>query len=396
MTVHSNRPEVVAIYCPLWHNYDHASSWKGEGWCEWELVKTAVPRFDGHYQPYRPTWGCFDESNPAWSAKEISLAATHGVDVFLVDWYWYNGVRIMEEALERGLLKARNRERIQFALMWANHDWADYFPAPFGQKWNSWLPSRHSSQDWNRAIDYCIEHYFRQPNYWKTEGRLFFSLFDPLRLVRELGGANSFKKILSKTNRLLARAKLPALHLNAMVWGSEPADELKEAGYSSITNYNISSSGKTSANLTERYEDLIEAHRQKWESMAKLSLPYCPVVTMGWDVTPRCEKTVPWPFAPSPLTGKRDYPYVPVVIGNTPELFKELCEHGLRHCQETRPKPYALFVNAWNEWTEGSFLLPGQRYGIAYLEMIRRTFGRKAVRKTLTTRVRKRRRIPLA
>ena len=57
------RPETVAIYCPLWHNYDHASSWKGEGWCEWELLRNATPRFDGHYQPYRPTWGCFDESD---------------------------------------------------------------------------------------------------------------------------------------------------------------------------------------------------------------------------------------------------------------------------------------------------------------------------------------------
>ena len=72
----SPRPDVVAIYCPLWHNYDHASSWKGEGWCEWELLKNAKPRFPGHYQPYRPSWGLFDESDPRWSAKEISTAAS--------------------------------------------------------------------------------------------------------------------------------------------------------------------------------------------------------------------------------------------------------------------------------------------------------------------------------
>jgi Glycosyltransferase WbsX len=382
MTTHLERPDVVAIYCPLWHNYDHASSWKGEGWCEWELLKTAVPRFDGHYQPYRPTWGCFDESDPQWSAKEISLAADHGIDVFLVDWYWYSGVRIMEEALERGLLQAQNRERIQFALMWANHNWADYFPPPFGQKWNSWLPSRHSPRDWDRVMQYCIEHYFCQPNYWAPEGSLFFSVFEPLRLVRELGGVKAFNKTLSDTNRRLARAKLPPLHLNAMLGGPDAVDELKEAGYASTMIYNITSSGRISANLTERYEDVIEAHRQKWDRMANTSLPYCPVVTMGWDVTPRCEKAVPWPFPPSPLSGNRDYPYGPVVVGNTPELFGELCEHGLSHCQETRPVPYAVCVNAWNEWTEGSFLLPEQRYGTAYLEAIRRTFGKKRESRT--------------
>jgi len=371
----ATRPEVVAVYCPLWHNYDHASSWKGEGWCEWELLKTAKPRFPGHYQPYRPTWGCFDESDPRWSAKEISLAADNGVDVFLVDWYWYSGVKIMEEALERGLLKARNRNKVKFALMWANHNWGDYFPPPFGRTWNSWLPSRHSPRDWTRVMEYCVEHYFCQPNYWQVEGHLFFSMFDPLRLVREMGGAKAFRKTLSATGRLLAKKRLPPLHLNAMVWGENDVDELREAGYASTTTYNITSGGKPSANLTERYDDLIEAHGRHWAKMAKTSLPHAPVVTMGWDVTPRCETTVKWPFPPSPLTGKLDYPYVQVVEGNTPELFGQLCERGRQHCIAAKPTPYAVFVNAWNEWTEGSFLLPEKRYGRRYLDALRKTIG---------------------
>ena len=59
------RPEVVVIYYPHWHSYDHGSAWKGEGWTEWEGMKAAVPRFDGHHQPLEPTWGYFDESDPA-------------------------------------------------------------------------------------------------------------------------------------------------------------------------------------------------------------------------------------------------------------------------------------------------------------------------------------------
>lgn len=376
----------MAIYCPLWHSYDHGSSWKGEGWCEWELLKAATPRFPGHYQPYRPTWGCFDESDPRWSAKEISLAAAHGIDVFLVDWYWYSGVKIMEEALERGLLKARNRNGVQFALMWANHNWADYFPPPFGRKWNSWLPSRHSPRDWARVMDYCVAHYFRQPNYWRVEGRLFFSLFEPLRLVRELGGAKAFRKTLSATQRLLARNKLPPLHLNAMVWGENDVDELKEAGYSSTTTYNVTTSGKPSGNLTERYEDVIEVHGQHWAKMAATSLPHSPVVTMGWDVTPRCERAVKWPFPLSPLTGNRDYPYGPLLVGNTPGRFGKLCSRALQHCIATKPEPYALFVNAWNEWTEGSFLLPEKRYGTRYLEAIRKALGVRHSKTDRTTK----------
>jgi hypothetical protein len=374
MSESKSKPEVVAIYCPLWHSYDHMSAWKGEGWCEWELARAAKPRFPGHYQPLQPAWGYFDESDPAWSAREIDLAADHGIDVFLVDWYWFSGVKIMEEALERGLLKAPNRERIRFALMWANHNWENYFPPPYGQIWNSWLPIRHTLNDWNRVIDACIGQYFGLANYWNFEEGLFFSMFQPLQLVRDLGGAKSFRVILEKTNRRLDAAGLPPLHLNAMVNSAHDVDELRDAGYSSTTTYNIISSGIISPNLTERYEDLIGAHRAFWSQMSDTALPYHPIVTMGWDVTPRCEYSVPWPFPPSPLTGKHDYPYMSLTEGNTPERFRELCESSLRYCLEAPHHPQAVFINAWNEWTEGSYLLPEKRYGKAYLEAVREAF----------------------
>ena len=90
--------ELVAIYCPLYHSHPHASAWYGEGWTEWELIRNAPPRFEGHHQPLIPTWGYFDESDPKWSAREIDLAADHGITAFLVDWYWHSGVQIMQNS----------------------------------------------------------------------------------------------------------------------------------------------------------------------------------------------------------------------------------------------------------------------------------------------------------
>jgi hypothetical protein len=349
------------------------NSWHGYGWCEWELLKTAPPRFPGHYQPFRPTWGCFDESDPKWAAKEIDLAADHGIDVFLFDWYWYSGVRLMEEALENGFLKAPNRERLKFALMWANHDWADYFPAPYGKPWNSWLPIRHAPADLARAIDYGIAHYFRQPNYWTVNGRLFFSVFAAHTLLQQLGGPAQVKSLLATLDARLRRAGLAPLHWNAMKVAPELVAQLHDAGFHSVTDYNILDTGKTSANLTQEYDDLIETHLRVWQEMARTSLPYCPSVVMGWDVTARCEHDVPWPFA------DRKYPYNQVLLGNTPERFGRLCRHAAEFAAGD-PQRFAIFVNAWNEWTEGSFLLPEARYGTAYLEAVQKVLGKQASR----------------
>ena len=60
-------------------------------------------------------------------AKEIDLASNAGIDVFLFDWYWYGGEMTMQESLEQGFLRAPNRMKMKFCLMWCYHDRVDSF-----------------------------------------------------------------------------------------------------------------------------------------------------------------------------------------------------------------------------------------------------------------------------
>jgi hypothetical protein len=365
----TKHPAVVAIYYPHWHKYDHGISWKGEGWTEWVEMDAAKPKFPGHEQPKKSSLGNFDESDPKWVEKEINLAADHGIDVFLYDWYWYSGVRTMEEALEQGFLHATNRNRMKFALMWANHDRRDQFYPEYGKPRTTWLPIRHSPRDLTRVIDYCIANYFQEPNYWKVNDSLFFSIYQAANFVKQLGGPQETRALLKDMDIRLQKAGLPPMHWNAMVSSTVEASIVKQAGFSSTSRYNIGSLNKVRSDFTVQYEDVMEAHSAYWEKMTTEStLVNLPVVTMGLDATPRCRQDVPWPYS------SIEYPYEPVTVGNTPERYEQLLRKAARHIETDPRKPFGIVLYAWNEWTEGAYLLPEERTGTAYLEAIRRVF----------------------
>jgi hypothetical protein len=362
--------EIAAIYFPSWHPDDHYSAWFGEGWNEWKLVEEAEPRFDEH-QLLKPTpeWGYFDEADPKWAEKQIDLATEHGVDVFIFDWYWYSGVKFIEGALEKGFLQASNREDMKFALMWANHTWGNYFPVPYDGPFHWLLPIRHSQADFERVMQYCIDNYFNQPNHWRVDGGLYFSIFAPEEFVKQLGGPEKAKQVFDAARKQVRDAGLGEMHFAAFTGIPQSVESMEAAGFDSMTSYNVTtmSSGlQLPENPIETYESMMERHESYWDNMDSGGLPYAPVVTVGWDVSYRWETDIPWP------PEKNHYPYTPIITGNTPEKFGQLVQNARRHAAASENNPPFILINAWNEWTEGSALLPNTVYGNGYLEELQK------------------------
>ena len=214
--------EVAVYYFPSYHPDATNDKWHGKNWDEWDLVKAAKPRFPGHQQPNVPAWGYFDESDPKWAAKEIDLAADHGVDVFIYDWYWYEAVKgnkYLHGQLENGFLKAPNRNRLKFALMWANHDWLNIHPATFTNKTEKLTDGEVSAETWDKLTDYVIANYFKQPNYWTLDGKPYFSIYE---IGTFINGFGTLEKAVAALQRFEAKTKaagFPGLHLNVMAWG---------------------------------------------------------------------------------------------------------------------------------------------------------------------------------
>jgi hypothetical protein len=88
-------------------------------------------------------------------------------------------------------------------------------------------------------------------------------------------------------------------------------------------------------------------------------------VTMGWDSTPRLG------------TGGTVYQ------GATPANFRRWLRGVVQH-ERSRPglPERMIFINAWNEWGEGTYLEPDQDFGRGWLDAVASAIGRKSPRST--------------
>ncbi len=368
---------VACYYFPNYHPGDARNSARfGPDWSEWELVKAARPRFDGHRQPNVPAWGYTDESDPKEMARKIDVAADHGIDVFIFDWYWFDDGPFLEKALERGFLEAPNHSRLRFALMWANHDWLDIHPYSRGEPAAVLHPGKVTPETFDAVCDYCIEKYFVHPSYWRIQGRPYFSFYDLTKLMENFGSVEATRTALDRFRAKAEAAGLAGLHLNAVVWGAPippgeqtPADAkllVEKLGFDSVTSY-VWIHHVALPKMRTDYEYVQKHYFAYWNiADLKFDVPYYPNVTMGWDSSPRADQSQEF--------GDFGYPFMHTISGNTPEKFRQALAK-MKFEMVRRGAERILNINCWNEWTEGSYLEPDTVHGMRYLEAVRDVFG---------------------
>ena len=156
------------------------------------------------------------------------------------------------------------------------------------------------------------------------------------------------------------------LYLGVFSWSPDEAKLAVELGFDHATTYNVTGSPRQQpAQALVDYREVMESHVMKWQQMAKTGVPYWPVVTQGWDVSARNHPHEPWP----PV--KWEWPWGHTVTGNTPERFGQLVHAARRFVGAQTQKPKVIVLNAWNEWTEGSVLLPTKADGYGTLKALK-------------------------
>ncbi|MEN8228718.1 MAG: glycoside hydrolase family 99-like domain-containing protein [Bacteroidota bacterium] len=337
-----------------------------EGTGEWEIIKKGTSRFEGHYQPKVPLWGYEMDDDPEVMEKWIDAATDHGVNVFIFDWYWYNEGPFLESTLNNGFLKAKNNNKMKFYIMWANCD----IPRNY---LNVHKYKDDTSILWRGAVDLgnfkiivgrVINQYFKQPNYFKINGEPVFHVFSPTDLVKGLGGLKNTKEAFEYFREETKKAGFPGLHLQFRASGSiEPTllgnkysegmtvNEIVEyLGVNSVTKYGW-------GHNTDYIKLGVETIKKRHKLDSTLNVPYFPNVSIGWDDTPRF-----------PLEGVKDI----TIYNKSPESFASFLQKAKEYCDDRPEQPNLITIFSWNEWVEGSYLLPDMKYGFRYLEAVKK------------------------
>ena len=371
------RPIVAAYYFPNWHSDPRIEALHGKGWTEWRVAEYATPRFPGHEQPRIPLWGYQDESQPEVMGQKIAAAKQYGVDAFIFDWYCFNDGPYRTRALDEGFLKAPNCGDVQFALMWCNHNPIYAHPGnywkPAEKNWDGETITPETFRTW---CDFYIEHYFRQPNYLRVDGGLYFSFWQPLKLIAGFGGEEATAELFREFRAKVENAGLGELNLNAHCTAPGHTPEilaeheavLKRVGFNSISNYGWGFPGWEQQLKVDYLSWMRQALPHQEEFCRWFSLPCSPLVAQGWDSSPRTVQSDIYDLS-------RGYPFRPIVVDNTPELFQEALQAMKSLCDQGISKSEMIQIACWNEWTEGAYLEPDTRFGYGYLEAVRNVFG---------------------
>lgn len=173
-----------------------------------------------------PVWGWNDDTLQIVE-QQIDYAADGGLAFFAFDWY-YPEVANKECPLNTGLnlyLKARNRTRLEFCLLVANHS-----------------GFRIGPKDWDAVCDIWTE-LFKQPTHLKIDGKPLIIFFSARELLNSFETTDTLKSAFNRLREKARSAGLEGVRIAACAtpgprWDWDNLNLLASAGFDCFTGYN--------------------------------------------------------------------------------------------------------------------------------------------------------------
>lgn len=353
------KARVIAFYLPQFHPTKENDEWWGKGFTEWTCISKAKPLFKGHYQPKVPAdLGYYDLRVPESRVMQAEYAKMAGIEGFCYWHYWFgNGKRLLErpfnEVLESG------SPNFPFCLGWANHSW-------YAKLWNKdeSLDKLLIEQTYNGVNDYYTHFQFvlkafKDQRYIKDGEKPLFFIFKPFDIPsdfiptwQKLAKENGFKNGIS----FIANCRY-----------NEDDNLLLKRGFDYIYMDRVGLYYEKDFN---KYKKMIQHLKSFLFNRPLLCFDYSKYVHTLNGATAKKINYIPclmpnWDH--SPRSGKKAL----ILTSSTPDKFrKHICE-VLKFIQYKPEQKRFVFLKSWNEWGEGNYMEPDQKFGISYINTLK-------------------------
>lgn len=370
--------KVIPLYLPQFHTIPENDEWWGKGFTEWVNVKGAKPLFEGHNQPRVPLnnnyYDLSDVETLKWQCK---LAKDYGIYGFCMYHYWFNGKLLLEKPME--MLLAHPEIDIKYCISWANHDWTDGWKASDRAPRILIAHNFDDEQDWVNHFNYMLP-FFKDPRYMRENNKPLMVIYIP-NLIRKLDKMLALWTKMAKENGfdgLTYIFQSAASHFDNS-WRKDLFDYGVEMnpGYANTFFQERRNSGlfpqlikysheikrklgiKRSLNfLNSKKPTQVRRinYDEVWDKVLRLrpakgKPKMIPCAFTDWDNTPRHKE--------------RGYAYNGATVEKFKRYFGQLVENTKKYYDTDM-----IFVFAWNEWAEGGYLEPDEKYGHGFLEAI--------------------------
>lgn len=345
--------KTIAFYLPQFHPIPENDKWWGKGFTEWTNVTKASPQFSGHHQPRLPAdLGFYDLRLEEIRLEQARLAMQHGLYGFCYHYYWFNGKKLLDLPLRRLI---ENKEiNFPFCLCYANENWTRRWD---GQEEDILMKQEHSLENNINFIRDLIP-FFKDSRYIKINNK-------PLLLVYRT-------------------AIIPDIANVAEIWRSE----VKKAGFEDIylckclTFGDFNDPAKIGFDATVEFppHGLNIGEKSEYLQLAKNHNPYFngkifdyveaanQMMSQNWP-SYKLFKTVMLGWDNTARRGNNAHIFHNFNIETYEDWLQKVFKRTIeRYSEDER----IVFVNAWNEWAEGTYLEPDQKYGHECLKATKR------------------------
>jgi lipopolysaccharide biosynthesis protein/glycosyltransferase involved in cell wall biosynthesis len=337
---------VIAFYLPQFHPIPENDEWWGQGFTEWTNVTKALPNFEGHYQPHIPDeLGYYDLRLPAVQKRQVELAKKYGIYGFCFYYYWFSGKRLLERPIDQYL--ANPDLDLPFCLCWANENWTRRWD---GAEHELLIAQEYNEQEYEHFIR-DISPNFLDPRYIRVDGK-------PILLVYRISLLPNPQKAAEIWRAECRKMGIGEIYLIAVQsfgikdprpFGFDAAVEFPPShlGEAKISNSSVHITNPDFKGQIFDYNIAAHAMLEKKHEGYTLFKSVMP----SWDNTAR----------------RQDNSHI--FINSSPENYRKWLSQVVKYTTQHLPEDKRfIFVNAWNEWAEGTHLEPDKLQGFAYLQ----------------------------